>query len=57
MNIKKKTFGILQSYLSIKLREQKKVFVMLQPYFSMDLREQKKTPFGILQRIFQHTCI
>lgn len=40
---KKKTFGILQSYLSIKLREQKKIFGMLQPYFSMDLREQKKT--------------
>lgn len=40
---KKKTFGILQSYLTIKLREQKKVFGMLQPYFSMDLREQKKT--------------
>lgn len=43
MNIKKKPFGILQSYLSIKLSEQKKVFGMLQPYFSMDLREQKKT--------------
>lgn len=49
---KKNTFGILQSYLSIKLREQKKIFGMLQPYFSMDLREQKKTPFGILQCIF-----
>lgn len=52
MNIKKKPFGILQSYLSIKLREQKKIFGMLQPYFSKDLREQKKNPFGILQRIF-----
>lgn len=40
---KKNPFRILQSYLSIKLREQKKLFGMLQPYFSMGLREQKKT--------------
>lgn len=61
MNIKK-TFGILQSYLSIKLREQKKVFGMLQPYFSMDLREQKKTLLEFYNVYIpvlaqQHTCI
>lgn len=62
MNIKKNPFRILQSYLSIKLREQKKVFVMLQPYFSMDLREQKKKPIWnsttyIPVLAQQHTCI